>query len=74
MQGFLLYGPPGTGKTMLARAVATESKLPFLCIKPSMVTSKFVGEGATNVCLIQTGKNDIQILCYIFCSLKLLPN
>lgn len=28
--GLLLYGPPGTGKTLLAKAVATECKMPFL--------------------------------------------
>lgn len=28
--GLLVYGPPGTGKTLLAKAVATECRLPFL--------------------------------------------
>ena len=43
-RGILLYGPPGCGKTLLARAVATESKANFISIKGPELLSKWVGE------------------------------
>jgi transitional endoplasmic reticulum ATPase len=43
-KGFMLYGPPGVGKTLLAKAVATESKANFISVKGPEVLSKWVGE------------------------------
>eukprot|EP00826_Nyctotherus_ovalis_P004586 TRINITY_DN11000_c0_g3_i1.p1 TRINITY_DN11000_c0_g3~~TRINITY_DN11000_c0_g3_i1.p1 ORF type:complete len:354 (+),score=92.90 TRINITY_DN11000_c0_g3_i1:559-1620(+) len=43
-QGILLYGPPGCSKTMVAKAIATESKLNFIGIKGPELFSKYVGD------------------------------
>ena len=43
-KGLLLYGPPGCGKTMLARALSKEAGTRFLCIAPSNLLRKYVGE------------------------------
>ena len=48
-KGILLVGPPGTGKTMLAKAVAGESNVPFLSISGSEFVEMFVGMGASKV-------------------------
>lgn len=48
-RGLLLYGPPGTGKTMMAKAVATESDLPFIATVGSAFGSKYMGESEANV-------------------------
>uniref|UniRef100_A0A1I7XRT7 AAA domain-containing protein n=1 Tax=Heterorhabditis bacteriophora TaxID=37862 RepID=A0A1I7XRT7_HETBA len=42
--GILLYGPPGCSKTLVARALANESKMNFLAVKGPELFSKWVGE------------------------------
>ncbi|CAD5208784.1 unnamed protein product [Bursaphelenchus xylophilus] len=42
--GILLYGPPGCSKTLIARALASQSKLNFLSVKGPELFSKWVGE------------------------------
>ena len=48
-KGILLVGAPGTGKTLLARAVAGESAVPFFSISGSEFVEMFVGVGAARV-------------------------
>lgn len=48
-KGLLLVEPPGTGKTMLAKAVAGESGVPFFSISGSEFVEMFVGMGASKV-------------------------
>jgi 26S proteasome regulatory subunit T3 len=44
-RGVLLYGPPGTGKTMLAKAVASQTKASFIRMVGSEFVQKYLGEG-----------------------------
>jgi len=48
-KGVLLMGPPGSGKTLLARAVAGESNVPFFHVSGSEFVELFVGIGASRV-------------------------
>lgn len=43
-RGILMFGPPGCSKTMIAKALATESKVNFLSIKGPELFSMWVGE------------------------------
>lgn len=48
-KGVLLVGSPGTGKTLLAKAIAGESNVPFFSISGSDFVEMFVGVGASRV-------------------------
>lgn len=48
-RGVLLVGAPGTGKTLLARAVAGESEVPFFHVSASEFVEMFVGVGASRI-------------------------
>jgi len=48
-RGVLLMGAPGSGKTLLARAVAGESGVPFFHISASEFVEMFVGVGAARI-------------------------
>lgn len=50
--GVLLFGAPGTGKTLIARAVANESKANFISIKGPEIMSKWVGESEKAIRII----------------------
>ena len=48
-KGVLLYGLPGCGKTLLARAMAGETGVPFYFVSATSFVEKFVGLGAARV-------------------------
>ncbi|MBI3288453.1 MAG: AAA family ATPase [Elusimicrobia bacterium] len=49
IRGMVLAGPPGCGKTLLAKAIASESGVPFLTSAASEFIEIFVGTGAARV-------------------------
>uniref|UniRef100_UPI002FD30D21 AAA family ATPase n=1 Tax=Wolbachia endosymbiont of Pentidionis agamae TaxID=3110435 RepID=UPI002FD30D21 len=48
-RGYILYGPPGNGKTLIARAIAGESKMNFISISGSDLIGRYIGHGAQTV-------------------------
>jgi cell division protease FtsH len=65
-RGVLLMGAPGTGKTILARAVAGESGVPFFYISASEFVEMFVGVGASRTRdAFQTAKKTAPSILFI---------
>ncbi|MDD5006260.1 MAG: AAA family ATPase [Candidatus Omnitrophica bacterium] len=69
LRGILMVGPPGCGKTYLAKAIATESKLPFIAMSGSEFVEMFVGVGASRIRSLFKQARDLATLeggCIIF--------
>ena len=65
-KGILLSGPPGCGKTLLARAVAGESEVPFFSISGSDFVEMFVGVGAARIRdLFEVAKESVPAIVFI---------
>lgn len=65
-KGILLVGNPGTGKTLLAKAVAGESNVPFFSISGSDFVELYVGVGAGRVRdLFETAKKNAPCIVFI---------
>jgi len=65
-KGVLLVGAPGTGKTLLAKAVAGESNVPFFSISGSDFVELYVGVGASRVRdLFETAKKNAPCIIFI---------
>lgn len=48
-RGIMITGPPGCGKTLLAKAIANESKVNFISVKGPSLLSMYVGESERGV-------------------------
>jgi len=69
LRGILMLGPPGCGKTYLAKAIATEAKLPFISMSGSEFVEMFVGVGAGRIRSLFKRANNLAELqggCIIF--------
>ncbi|MCA1690783.1 MAG: AAA family ATPase [Actinobacteria bacterium] len=65
-RGILLYGMPGCGKTLLARALAGETGVPFYFVSATSFVEKFVGLGAARVRqLFDAAKRDAPCIVFI---------
>jgi len=65
-KGVLLIGAPGTGKTLLAKAVAGESGVPFFSVSGSDFVEMFVGVGASRIRdLFKQGKKKAPCIIFI---------
>ncbi|MCS6789008.1 MAG: ATP-dependent zinc metalloprotease FtsH [Patescibacteria group bacterium] len=65
-RGVLLVGHPGTGKTLLAKAVAGESNVPFFHVSASEFVEMFVGVGAARIRdAFQTAKSAAPSILFI---------
>jgi len=65
-RGVLLVGQPGTGKTLLARAIAGESNVPFFHVSASEFVEMFVGVGAARIRdAFQTAKSAAPAILFI---------
>lgn len=63
--GVLMWGPPGCGKTLLAKAVANESRANFISIKGPELLNKYVGESEKAIRQVFTRARS-SIPCVIF--------
>merc|ERR1719397_205908 len=73
--GVLLYGPPGVGKTLLAKAVATQSRLNFISVKGPELLNMYVGQSEENVRLVFSRAREAQPCLVFFDELdSLAPN
>ncbi|MGH9224878.1 MAG: ATP-dependent metallopeptidase FtsH/Yme1/Tma family protein [Acidimicrobiales bacterium] len=65
-RGILLYGIPGCGKTLLARALAGETGVPFYFVSATSFVEKFVGLGAARVRqLFESAKRDAPCIIFV---------